>query len=270
MRATVLADNTAAPGLPGEWGLSIYIEENGKTILLDTGSSALFADNADRLGLSLSKVDAGVLSHWHYDHANGMETFFARNDRAKFYLRKLDGEDCYSRTLIFYKHIGIPRGILGRCGERIELIEGQRELCGGIWLLPHSSPGLEQIGRREKMYVRKGRRMTPDSFSHEQSLVYDTDRGLVIFNSCCHGGADRIIREAQQALPGRRVHALIGGFHLHNKSEEEVRAMAGRLRETGVERIFTGHCTGERACQTLRQELGDRVKQIRTGFVLEL
>ena len=271
MRATVLVDNTASVGFPGEWGLSIYIEENGQTILLDAGSSSLFAENAERLGLSLAAVDAAVLSHWHYDHANGMDAFFEKNERAQFYLRKLDGEDCYSRSLVFYQHIGLPRGILQRRRERITLVEGNYRLAEGIWLLPHSEDaGLETIGKREKMYVRQGWRMVPDAFRHEQSLVFETKEGLVIFNSCCHGGADRIVREAQQALPGRRVLALIGGFHLYNKREDTVRSMAGQLRQTGVERIYTGHCTGDRSFEIMRQELGDRVEQIRTGFVLSL
>ena len=50
MQATVLTDNIASGELEGEWGLSIYIEYNGKNILLDTGASDLFAKNAKKLG----------------------------------------------------------------------------------------------------------------------------------------------------------------------------------------------------------------------------
>ncbi len=46
MRATVLVDNLEHNGLKGEWGLSIYIEYRDKKILLDTGASGLFAENA--------------------------------------------------------------------------------------------------------------------------------------------------------------------------------------------------------------------------------
>ena len=84
MRATVVVDNKPTGGLTGEWGLCIYIEYEGKNILLDAGASDLFVKNAERLGLRLEDVDAAVLSHAHYDHANGMEAFFRRNDQAKF------------------------------------------------------------------------------------------------------------------------------------------------------------------------------------------
>ena len=73
MKATVIVDNKKSEDLKGEWGLCIYIEYNGQNILLDAGASDLFAENAARLGMDLKAVDAAVLSHAHYDHANGMD-----------------------------------------------------------------------------------------------------------------------------------------------------------------------------------------------------
>lgn len=93
------------------------------------------------------------------------------------------------------------------------------------------------------MYVRKNGRRRPDDFSHEQSLVLDTKEGLVIFNSCSHGGADVIIREAEAAFPGKQIYGLIGGFHLFRSEDQEVRELADRIRKTGIRRICTGHCT---------------------------
>ena len=51
MKATVLSDNIACGNIGGEWGLCIYIEYQGKKILLDTGSSDLFLKNAEKLGI---------------------------------------------------------------------------------------------------------------------------------------------------------------------------------------------------------------------------
>lgn len=79
MRITVLSDNLPARGLEAEWGLSLYLEYQGHALLLDTGASDLFARNAEALGLDLGAVAFGVLSHAHWDHANGMDAFFARN-----------------------------------------------------------------------------------------------------------------------------------------------------------------------------------------------
>jgi len=42
----VLIDNLAETPLVGEWGLSILIDVDDRKILLDTGASGLFAQNA--------------------------------------------------------------------------------------------------------------------------------------------------------------------------------------------------------------------------------
>ena len=57
LEMTVLIDNVAGEPLAGEWGLSILIIADGRKILLDTGSSDLFARNADCLGIDLGSVD---------------------------------------------------------------------------------------------------------------------------------------------------------------------------------------------------------------------
>ena len=83
---TVLIDNAASEPLAAEWGLSILIAVDGRKILLDTGSGQRFAQNAQLLGIDLSDVEFGVLSHAHYDHADGLDAFFAANGKAPFLL----------------------------------------------------------------------------------------------------------------------------------------------------------------------------------------
>lgn len=269
MKATVLVDNIQSDFLKGEWGLSIFIEYEGKKILLDAGASDLFAQNADKLGISLEDIDYAVLSHAHYDHANGMRDFFRVNDKAKFYVQSACAENCYARKWIFHKYIGIPKGILEEYPQRIEFASGNYEIADGVSLIPHSTKGLEAIGRRESMYQKGKNGWLADDFSHEQSLVFDTPKGLVIFNSCSHGGAVNIINEVAAAFPNKRVAALIGGFHIYNKSEAEVRNLAGKIKETGVQYVCTGHCTGEKAYRILKEELGDIVHQLKVGLVME-
>ena len=75
VKMTVLIDNVASEPLAAEWGLSILITVDGRKILLDTGSGQRFAQNAQLLGIDLADVDVGVLSHAHYDHADGLDTF---------------------------------------------------------------------------------------------------------------------------------------------------------------------------------------------------
>lgn len=273
MRATVLVDNIGSnignDTIQGEWGLSFFIEYGEARILLDAGQSALFAENARKLGLPLEEVDYAVLSHAHYDHADGMETFFECNSRARLYLREGCRENCYRIKEGDWKYIGIREGFLRKYRDRLAYVSGDLEIVEGVWLLSHRTPGLEQVGRREKMFLKEEGSWVADCFAHEQSLVFETPGGIVVFNSCSHGGADTVISEAAAAFPGRKVRALIGGFHLHNKSEKYVREISERIRRTGVEEIFTGHCTGDEAYGIMREELGDRVHQLRTGLQME-
>lgn len=269
MKATVLSDNIPAENLGCEWGLSIFIEYHGKHILLDAGASGLFLKNADVLGLNMKDVDFGVLSHAHYDHADGIPEFFRVNSSAPFYFRETTGENCCKGVWNYKKYIGIPKGMLKKYPDRIKLVSGDFSPCDGVYLIPHKTPGLEKKGIREHMYLKEKRRWRPDSFSHEQSLVFDTPDGLVIFNSCSHGGADTIIREVTATFPDKKVKALIGGFHLYNKTDAEILALAEGIRSTGISEIYTGHCTGDHAFDLLRETLGESVHKLHAGLVME-
>ena len=65
VKITALSENISDnPELLPDFGLSLYIEINDKTILLDTGSTGKCLNNAEKLGFDLSKLDAVVLSRW--------------------------------------------------------------------------------------------------------------------------------------------------------------------------------------------------------------
>ncbi len=263
---TIIVDNKAEEASCSEWGLCILIRYSDKLILLDAGASDLFLDNLKRLGTDVKNIDHVVLSHAHYDHANGLPAFFDNNQKAKLYIRDAAEADCYHRKFIFRKYIGIPKKLLSEYGNRIEKVSGDYELMDGVWLIPHKTEGLCAIGKRESMYRRTKKGWMPDDFSHEQSLVIDTDKGLVILNSCSHGGVANIIEEVKKTFPDRNVYGMIGGFHLFNKSESEIRAQAKKIKDTGVEYVCTGHCTKNRAFYILKDELGDMVCQMKVGY----
>lgn len=269
LKATVIVDNIGTEQLCGEWGLCIAITYGDRKLLLDGGASSLFVENAKQLGISLSEIDMAVLSHAHYDHANGMEAFFAENQKAKLYLQKSCAENCYHKTGWRSKYIGIPRHLLSNYADRMVRVDGDCRLADGIFLVPHKTAGLQENGKREKMYRREGLRRVWDDFSHEQSLVFDTPRGLVIFNGCCHGGAANVIRETAETFPDRNVYGLIGGFHTHNKSEAEVRALARQIRESNISYVCTGHCSGQSAYGILCEELGDRMHRLQVGLEMD-
>ncbi len=269
MKATVIVDNVSANGICGEWGLCIYIEYKEKKILLDSGSSDLFIENAKKLGVDLKKVDYGVLSHAHYDHANGIPAFLDLNKKAKFYISSNTEENCFHFVKVRHHYIGIPKNLLSDHKKRLVPVDQVTEISDGVWVVPHSTKGLELVGEKSRMYKRYGRNYIPDDFSHEQSLVIETEGGLVIFNSCSHSGPEVIVAEVKKAFPGKKITAYVGGLHLYARNNDDILLVADKLKKTGVKKIYTGHCTGGRAYGILKEQLGDRLQHLECGLVME-
>lgn len=268
MKAVILSDNIPFDNLGGEWGLSVYITHRDKKILLDCGASGLFLENAEKLGIDLSAVDYAVLSHGHFDHSDGMETFFNISKNAPFYVRP-GCSDCYMLDNGEMQYGGVPEAVTEKFGERMIFVEGDFSPSPGVFLIPHKTPGLGARGEADGMYIMRNGTLEPDDYAHEQSLVFDTENGLVIFNSCSHGGADNIIKEVGETFPDKKLLALIGGFHLFERTDGEVRALAKRILDTGIAAVYTGHCTGTRALEVLTDELGGLVHPFHTGLVME-
>ncbi|WP_130870643.1 MBL fold metallo-hydrolase [Intestinimonas massiliensis (ex Afouda et al. 2020)] len=250
MKVTVLMENSAPDGLIGEHGLSFYIEYGGGHYLLDAGECGAVLYNAGKLGVDLAGVEKAALSHGHYDHADGFNAFFAVNRTAPVYARPRITDPEYWEEK---EYIGVNPGMLCRHEKRFDLAEGPRDLAPGLHLIP-------------------------DRVKHEQSLVAETSRGLVVFNSCCHAGVVKILTQLKEQFPPKTIRAVLGGFHLMGKggvttlgpAPEKVRAIAAALRD-GLEvgAVYTGHCTGGPAYAILKEELGDRLHPLTTGALYE-
>ncbi len=294
IRTTILIDNISnRSDLVSEWGLAMLIEYEGMKVLLDTGASPRFAENARALNVDLADVDLAVLSHAHYDHSDGMETFFLANSKASMYLSPNACENCYhifrksniadletTDEEVVYdedgeykKYDGIAFGWLEKFKDRIIYADrGVCEIAKGVYLVPHTTPGLEKLGEKVGQYIKVGDEYIPDDYSHEQSLVFKTGEGLAVYNSCSHAGVDNIIREVEEAFPGEKVSCMIGGFHLFMFDEDEVREQARGMAATGIKHIVTGHCTGADQNKWLSDELskyGVRAELMECGLVIE-
>ena len=201
---------TSPPGgLEAEWGLSLYLEYQGHALLLDTGASDLFARNAKALGLDLGAVAFGVLSHAHWDHANGMDAFFARNAAAPFYLRQGCGETCFDHFPGLWRYEG-PRRLLARFASRIRYVEGVFLPLPGVTLLPPHHPRPGPKGAAAGMFRLEGGPVGPRRFlpRADPGAGHPPRPGPV--QQLCHAGADTVVREVQAAFPGRPIRAIVG------------------------------------------------------------
>lgn len=267
MKITVLIDNIEDNNCISEWGLSFYIEYNNHVFLLDTGSSSNFIDNANKLRVDLKSVDYGILSHAHYDHSDGMDAFFNLNNKANFYLQKSSKENCYSKRLFSKKYIGIKQGILENFDNRITYVDNVYQICDGVKLIGHSSKGLDNIGVREHMFLKTNTGYVPDCFDHEQSLVFELKDGIIVFNSCSHGGIKNIYNEIKKEYPNSKIIAYFGGLHLFNKKNKEIINLSEDIKKLDIEKIYTGHCTGDNAYMLLKNALKDRIEQFKCGSI---
>ena len=65
MKLTVLSENAVlCPGLEGEFGLSVYLEEGNTRLLFDAGERDACLRNAEKLGIDLRRVTAVVFCAW--------------------------------------------------------------------------------------------------------------------------------------------------------------------------------------------------------------
>ena len=270
LKMIALVDNTAVFPFLCEWGLSILIEADKTKILLDTGSSDMFAKNAEQLGIDLSGVKLGVLSHAHYDHSDGMDAFFSLNETAPFLVREGSRENCFGLKEGAMEYIGIKKGFLKEFQDRIRYVSGIHEISGGIWLIPHRTADYSAISQRNDLYIRKNKAYYSDSFSHEQSLVFDSPAGLVVFSSCSHTGMTNILEDIRLALGRKDIYAFVGGLHLYKLTDPELNDLCDEIEQSAVDRIFTGHCTGDHAFEFLRNRLGNRIVQFYSGFNCEI
>jgi len=290
MKVTVLVENSsgACPGVLPEFGLSLLIEGSFGTVLLDTGSTGRFAQNADALGVDLAAVDWLVLSHGHSDHGGGLATFLARNDHAPIVLRR-DADrphygtlapglpDLLHRTRLVTRDISLDAGVLRGAAERLRWVDTDTALVPGLRVLA-SIPRVHPLPAGDRFLLeRQGARLVPDDFRHELALVVFERDEAVLFSGCAHLGVLNLLEAARRDLPGVPIRAVVGGFHLVLPRSErmahpraEVVALARALREQVKGPIVTGHCTGAEAFSVLAEELGPKLRALSTGLRFEV
>lgn len=257
LKIYTLMENTACPGgFSCEHGLSLYIETIGRRILFDAGQSGAFWDNAAKLGVDLSVVDAAILSHGHYDHSGGLGRFLERNPTAPVYLSVEALEPHYHDE----RYIGVAPELFSN--PRLRLVRKNTTLFPGI-TLRRDLRLLRPIDDGGLSMVENGIKKAED-FRHEQYLLIEEDGRRVLFSGCSHRGIESI---AEHFHPD----VLIGGFHFSKLSPDDprLRSAAETLKAIGCT-CYTGHCTGQTQFDAMKQVLGDQLHYLRAGTILQL
>lgn len=270
MRIITLIENTpGAPGCAHEHGLSLYVETARHTLLLDTGATGAFADNAAALGLDLSRVDTVVLSHGHYDHTGGVLRLAELAPQAQIYLQRGGAGDFYHGG----RYIGMDKAVLAL--PNLHLLDGDCRLDEELFLFTGITG--RRFWPRSNLELRAAApdgTLVQDDFSHEQCLVISQAGRNILLSGCAHNGILNILDRYRQ-LFGADPDVAVSGFHMKQAdpyTDEEWRIIEETARElqTYQTLFYTGHCTGKPAQERLLALMGDRLRPLHSGMALDL
>ena len=232
LRITIVYDNIAYDTrLRAEWGFAALIEYGDHTLLFDTGGdSPTLLGNMDKLGLDLQPIEAVALSHIHDDHVGGLQGLL---------------DTGISPTV--YVPAAFPASFKDSVRARTDLVEVTDPL--------EIFPGVHSTGQLSGRVI-------------EQGLIVETSEGLVVITGCAHPGVVQMVRRAKEIMEDE-VALVIGGFHLGEYSQSQIRRIIAYFRELGVKQVSPTHCTGERAIAMFADEYGDDYIEGGVGRVIE-
>ena len=273
-----------------EHGLSLFIEFAGKRLLFDTGQTGAFADNARKLGIDLSRLDAVILSHGHYDHSGGLarllpllapgtplyvgEGFFRpKYKRINLNISKdctIPGDLKNPGGSFQYNGNPFPREILAPYQVALRQLGTDT-----TWLTPkivifkgfEKSCPFEQPNPR--FYTEYGSGLQPDAFDDEIALGLLTGKGLVFLSGCAHPGILNMLHTAA-ARSGAPLYAVIGGTHLVEAGEARLQKTAAEFRKLGLSQIAVSHCTGAEGESLLQKTFPSQFIRNNTGHICVL
>jgi len=172
MKIQIIYDNESKNGFKGGWGFACIVNTHHNKILFDTGwNGNILLYNLQLAGISFEDIDKIILSHTHWDHIGGLNHILEKI-KPDIYL-------CKSTSKNLKKE-------LGKYSNLFE-VSKPLEICENTWTTG-------ELGNNIK----------------EQSLILNTDKGLVVLTGCAHPGLESILKQAKKF---GNIHALIGGFH---------------------------------------------------------
>ena len=267
MRITSIIENTSYKGLPVEHGLSLYIEkDDGQKVLFDMGQSDLFVRNVESLGLCIADIDVAVVSHGHYDHGGGLESFLNKNHKARVYIHKDAFLPHYSLRDTGLRYIGLDESL--QENKQIMFCEEVTRMSSGMTLFANVQGNCSfPVGNR----LLFGPSATEnDSFCHEQSLFIEENGELALFAGCAHRGIVNIIHKAEE-VAGKAPTHVFAGMHLVKSGmtsvEEDsfIANLASELMKYKDTMFYTMHCTGEEQYKKLKSLMGSQIEYLACG-----
>ena len=259
---TTLVDNVASENLASEHGLSFWIEYNDKHILFDTGQSDIILKNAKLLGIELTKTDAIVISHGHYDHTGGLATVLDVAPKATVYVHPAAFNLKFSRKDNANKAIGISDSIKKHILEKVDngkvvWTEGPTQVTAGLFITGQI-PRITDFEDTPTSFFTDENSQKTDTLPDDQAMFLDSPKGIVVVLGCAHAGVVNTLDYVAKLSGRDRIFAVIGGTHLLSASAERIKHTIDIFRRYGIQRISPAHCTGHNAIEKFKETFAER------------
>jgi 7,8-dihydropterin-6-yl-methyl-4-(beta-D-ribofuranosyl)aminobenzene 5'-phosphate synthase len=234
LKLTVLNDNVAGRWCRAEHGLSFLIEAD-RTVLFDTSSSELICYNAQILNVDLQQIGTIVLSHGHDDHTSGLMSFQGQQliCHPDVFLKRARKSNQTDLGIKWTEDEIRTRFALQTSREPVKLSE-QIFFLGEI-------PRLTEFESKKTAFQKADG--TDDFVMDDSGLAIITSKGLVVVSGCAHSGICNMIFHAMKVTGIKKVHLVIGGFHLQN-DDAVTQTSIGWMKSMNIEQVIPSHCTG--------------------------
>jgi 7,8-dihydropterin-6-yl-methyl-4-(beta-D-ribofuranosyl)aminobenzene 5'-phosphate synthase len=261
-KATVLCENCVFSnvGAIAEHGWSVYIESDQGNFLFDTGQGKAIINNARYFNKDLSTIQGIMISHYHCDHTGGLLRVLEQAGKVKVYAHP----DLFKNSYVIdegkERNIGIPfrQEILESKGAQFIFNTSLREIVPDL-MLSGEIPRLTEFEKGSKRFLLKtGEGYAQDFIFDDQTLIMNTEKGLMVILGCSHSGIINIINHIIDKTGQDHIRTIIGGTHLGPASEETREKTIQALKKFDIEKIGVSHCTGLETSMRLGQEFGDR------------
>ena len=217
-------DNVKFSNYISDFGFSCVIAYNGEMILFDTGSAGnKLLNNLKASEINPLEITNVFISHNHSDHIGGLKEFMDINNNVNVYMSKEKTQNTVG------KGVEIFNEALKSCLKHNKILIEQDyfyKIAENIY-----STGFIETSINNRLIK-------------EQSLVIETENGLVVITGCSHQGLIEITKRVKKRF-NKPIYMILGGFHLmaNSKGDERIISILNELKRLEVKKCCPIHCT---------------------------